>query len=1211
MQKFGAVRAPTRFVGLHSHSGFSTFDGLGYPSDHIDFITSEAQGMDAWALTDHGNANGLSHARVHTAKLKKAGKKYRQLNGVEFYFVPSLEEWAEEYAKHQQAVKDAKNEKQKEKLSKVKAVVDNEDAVDQEGLVVEDEEETKKSKAAKPLWQRYYHLVVVAKNATGLANLFTLVKKSYKYGFYRFPRIDYKMLKEHGEGLVVSTACVGGYASGLVFQEFPELRFDDLNPNLLVGPEAEARVRSISGRLENMVDRFTDAVGRDNFFLELQFNDLTAQHLANSCLISLSEKTGVPLIATADSHIPKPELWQARELYKKLGWIGANLEGQKLPQREEIKALLYPKNAQQMWEEFAAGHEKYDFYHGKEELVRDAIERTHDIAWEKCEDVWIDVKAKLPKFDKPRRSAFQQLVDLCKEAMVNEGLDSKPEYVERLKTELGDIKYLGFENYFLTMHAIFKEAEKETLLGPARGSGGGSLVNYLLRVTQIDPIEHKLIWERFLGRHRVGWPDVDSDAADRDVFINVAKNLFGEEAVIPVSNFNTLQLKSLIKDISKFYGIPFEEVNAMTGPLIDEVMHQAKDDNTEKGLFTLKHEDCMEFSSGYRAFMEKYPEVCDHIVTLFKQNRSIGRHAGGVLIAPPELLEQTMPLISVRGEFQTPWSEGVNFRHLEENGFLKFDFLGLALLRDVQNCIKRILKKDLGRDPSFEEIKAFFDKHLNCRYVKSDDAEVWKHVYHQRRKVGVFQFTAEGARKFCEDSKPNNITELAAITSIFRPGPLKAGVHRQWVEVVNGRAEAKYDHPIIKEVLQETHGFIVFQEDFMILAQKVAGFTPGESDKMRKTLVKKSHDAEAGKVSERDELRKKFLKGALANGFDEKTATNLFDKIEYFAGYGFNKSHAVAYAFDSYYAGWLHTHYEKDWLATILQSESGSPDGLAKTIDEIKQLGYKFAPFDVNFSGDEWVYSEEIQAFVPPLGSVKGIGDNAMKEILKNRPYQSLDDFLFNPDGTWRPSKMNKTCITALCKIEALNSLKEFKEGIVNNHRQVLMILTDENNYELLKKGRRDNSRNTLKRLQETGAQHRDTLDVLIEKYSEELDWNRGEKIASFVDLTSASPADLLFPDEIMEQIKNKGVKSALEIPSGGADIAWFCVTEATEKKTKNGKSFTRLKILDRDNRVGMMRVWGRKDPIEPYTLWLAEVKHDEWGYSATGWKLKQIEFTG
>jgi len=941
-------------------SNFSTFDGLGYPIEHIEFITSEAQGMDSWALTDHGNGSGLAHARVDSQKIIKKGKKFRQLYGVEFYFVPSLTDWARQMEEHQQSIKAAKSSKIAESLAQEPTIIKPPDEDEEAGgHVIENEEETKASKGGKPEWKRYYHLVVIAKNRVGIGNLFALVKKSFKYGFYRFPRIDYKMLKEHGEGLIVSTACVGGTASGLIYKEFPELKFADLSPDLLTGPAAESAFRNIRDRLDNMIDRFTDCVGRDNFFLEMQFNELPAQHLTNRCLLDASIRTGVQLVSTADSHFPSPDKWQARELYKKLGWIGANLEGQKLPAREEMKTLLYPKNASQMWDEFKRGWSQYDFYRGHEELVRDSIERTHDIAWNVCEDAWIDTGAKLPKFDRPEKTAFQQLAELCKDAMIAEGLADKLEYLERIKEELSDVKFMKFENYFLTLYAIFKEAEKETLLGCARGSGGGSLINYLLKITQVDPVEHGLLWSRFLGRHKVSFPDVDSDAADRDVFINVAKRLFGEEAVIPVSNFNTLQLKSLIKDISKFYGIPFEEVNAMTGPLIDEVMSQAKDENTEKGLFTLLHDDCMKYSKGYRDFMEKYPEVREHVATLFKQNRSIGRHAGGVLIAPPELLERTMPLISVRGELQTPWSEGVNFRHLEDNGFLKFDFLGLALMRDVQFCIERILKKSLGRTPEFLEIKEFFDKNLNCRYVKADDQKVWEYIYHQRRKVGIFQFTENSARKFCEDSKPRNITELAAITSIFRPGPLKAGVHNEWVEVVSGRRQAQYDHPVIKEVLEETHGFLVFQESFMLLAQKVAGFSPGESDKMRKTLVKKSLDTADKKGGERAVLREKFVEGAKRlHGLPEKMMHELFDKIEFFSLYGFNKSHSVAYALDSYYAAWLHTHYEKEWLATILQSENSNPDALAKAISEIKTIGYAFSKIDINYSGKEWQYSE-------------------------------------------------------------------------------------------------------------------------------------------------------------------------------------------------------------------------------------------------------------
>ena len=686
--------------------------------------------MDAWALTDHGNGNGHAHARSAALKLQKKGVKYRQLYGVEFYFVPSLAQWRLDYEAHKQSIKDAKTAAEAEKKAKVRTDVDADEVAEEEeagGHVVEDESETKADDyKEKPDWQRRYHLVAVAKNRNGLANIYRLVKASFKDGFYRYPRIDFDLLRKYGSDIVWSTACLGGIFSGTILR----------------GEAYGKTSEQIIAELMNLTDRFTDAAGTENFFLEIQFNKLPKQHTVNKYLIDLSRRTGLKLLATCDSHYPDPSKWQARELYKKLGWMGAKLDTNALPKFEDLKCELYPKNAAQMWEEYKAAYEQYEFYRGSEEEVRDAIERTHDIAWQECEDAWIDTKAKLPQLDEPGNSVFQQLTRLVKEGLEREGLADKPEYVERAKMELADIKFLGHASYFVTMYKIFHRAETRTLLGPGRGSGPSSLVNFLLGITQFDPIQYKLLWGRFLNRQKAGWPDIDSDAGDRDVLIEASRELFGDDAVIPVSNFNTLKLKSLVKDIAKIYNVPFEEVNEMTGPLQDEVMAQARDDDTEKSVFVLKHDDCMKYSPKYAAFMEKYPEVEDHINTLFMQNRSVGRHAGGVLVSDPDELAATMPIISVRGDLQTPWSEGMNFRNLEENGFLKFDFLGLTLLKDVENCIRRLLVKQGNLDPSFADIKAFFDAHLNCRYVKQDDPTVWRHVYHEGRFVGVFQFQA-------------------------------------------------------------------------------------------------------------------------------------------------------------------------------------------------------------------------------------------------------------------------------------------------------------------------------------------------------------------------------------------------------------------------------------------------------------------------------------
>ena len=1164
------IPPPTKFVGLHCHSGFSVYDGLGYPADHIDFVIEN--GMDAWALTDHGNGSGLAHAHKHAEKLRKKGVKYRQIYGCEFYFVPSLKQWRGDY---EQAKIDRAAAKQK-------AIKEEEEG----GHIIENEEETKTFKLSNDEWKRRYHLVITAQNAEGLSNLFTLIKRAYTDGFYRYPRIDFDLLKKYGKGLNVSTACLGGIYSNRIMR----------------GNALKLSDEQIQSELLQLSDRFIDAVGEDNFYLEVQFNRLKQQHLVNHHLLRHHDKTGIPLLATADSHYYSPDKWEARELYKKLGWMGS--DPSPLPEFEDLKCELYPKNATQMWNEFNRHYDEYeDTYKGYEEKIKGAIERSYEIAWEKCEDCWIDTSVKLPDFNTPESSAFQKLGKKVKDALVKEELHKKPEYVARAKAELEDIKYLGFENYFLVMNEVFHMAADHTLFGPARGSGGGSLVNYLLGITQVDPLKYNLLWERFLGRHRTSWPDIDSDAGDRDALINAARELYGDQAVIPVSNFNTLKLKSLVKDIAKFYGIDFAEVNRMTGPLQNDVMSQARDENTEKSVFVLKHSDCMKYSKKYAEFMEKYPKVKDHLEALFMQNRSVGRHAGGVIIGPPEDLEKSMPIIGVRGELQTPWTEGMNFRNLEDNGFIKFDFLGLTLLKDVENCISRILKRETGKTPTFLEIRDWFDKHLNCRYVEQNDEKVWKHVYHQRRKTGVFQFTAEGARRFCEDAKPTTIEELGALTAIYRPGPLRANVHKKYVKDKANADTIEYAHPIIKEILGSTFGHVTFQEQFMLLAQKLGGFTPAESDKLRKTLVKKSLDTIGKKGDEREAARRKFVQGAKEiNGVPESVSQELWERIEFFSVYGFNKSHAIAYALDSYYAAWLHTYYETDWLGTILESENNNPDALAKAISEIKAMGYEVSTPDINESGIAWAWSENKQSFIPPLTAIKGLGKNAVKEIFANRPYKSIDQMLFTEEGKWYHSKLNKTGFAALCKVEALHSLKEMWDGTIKNHRQLHEIIIE--NYNLLKKSRWGM---TIRQAKKKEAP--DFFLQLIDDTIEVEDWNRLEKLQMYQDLCSATRDDLAFPEEMLAKIQASGVKSVLQFDPGEKSIGWFCVIEWIKKTTKNKKTFYRIKITDNENNTGWLRMWGNKpSSMTPYSIWLTQAHNDpNWGASTSVAKVRPL----
>jgi len=714
---------------------------------------------------------------------------------------------------------------------------------------------------------------------------------------------------------------------------------------------------------------------------------------------------------------------------------------------------------------------------------------------------------------------------------------------------------------------------------------------------------------QFVITHNTSWPDIDSDAGDRDELIRAAQELFGNDAVIPVSNFNTLKLKSLVKDASKFFDVPFEEVNAITNTLQEEVMPLARDEDQEKSVFVLKHDDCMKYSPGYRAFMEKYPDVERNINALFMENRSIGRHAGGVLVADPVTLEKTMPIIAARGEIQTPWTEGMNFRNLEDNGFLKFDFLGLTLLKDVENCIRRILITQGTKQPKFADIKEFFDKNLNCRFVKQDDQKVWKHVYHEGRFTSVFQFTADGARKFCLEAKPDSIDELAALTAIYRPGPLKANVHKLYVEAKKNAKNIKYAHPIIEEILGSTFGYVVFQEQFMELARRLAGFSPGESDQLRKTLVKKSLDTLGKKMGEKDEARQKFVEGALKlNGVPKSVTEPLWETIEAFSVYGFNRSHSIAYAIDSYYAAWLHTYYEKEWLATVLQSVTGNPKELAKAITEIKQQGYKLSQVDINYSGEEWTWSNELSAFVPPLTSVKGVGSAAVAEILANRPYKDIYDMLYDNEGEWRHSKMNRSCFESLCLVEGFGSLSDIKNGTIKNHKILHDIIIG--HYDELKKGPSGLTKTQTKKWVKEHGVVRDLIDELTKELFNEQDWTRAEKLSNAYEILSGVNEDIVFPLHIMKKIENANVQKISEIIAGEKSICWFCIQSLEKKQTKNGKTFLTITAIDDTNASAKLRVWGQfKSDPEPFTIWLAEVDKDPaWGCSTNAAKMKKVE---
>lgn len=735
------VRVPKRFVSLHNHTGFSPYDGLGYPNEHFEYCIEN--GLDAHAITEHGQMNSYAHSQLWVEEWNKnnQNKPFKFIPGCEVYFHPDLEQWQrdktlteEARAGRREAKKKLKNQQEKFQTKLVTTLDENDDSESIEmsnALTIENEDETKSNKFFNPI-NRRHHMVVLPKNQKGLLSIFRAVSQGYLKGYYRFPRIDSNILKEacKDDNVVVTSACVGGLVAWSIFQQLQELPFDELSEKLLDDPIFMEKCLNALG---NSYDLMTRSVNPENYFLELQFNRLPAQNLVNRVILEFAKRNGIEkqLTVTCDAHYARPELWRDRELYKKLGYLNyKDYSADALPSsKNELKCELYPKNASQLWNEYLLSKEGTSFY--DDELICNVIESTHDLAHSIIGEVPADRTPKFPneKLTPHDKTPIQHLVELCKNGLVKRGLENKPEYVARLKEELSVIKEMKNADYFISYQKIMELARNVVLCGPGRGSGGGSLVNYVLYITDLDPIKWDLPFARFLSVHRKGAPDIDTDLADRDKVLDQLRNFFGYQNVVPISNFNRFAMKSLVKDLSKFHNVSFEEANEALKTVEQSVRRATMKHGDDKNLFVLTYEDALKHDETFKKFIEKYPQVGESMGTLFKQNRSLGRHAGGVLICDD--LPNKMPLITSKGEPQSPWAEGVNFKHLEYIGnFIKYDLLGLETLRLIERTIELILIKDGGivqleiegtnyRIPISKEIKL-----SDGSYKKADKVEL-------------------------------------------------------------------------------------------------------------------------------------------------------------------------------------------------------------------------------------------------------------------------------------------------------------------------------------------------------------------------------------------------------------------------------------------------------------------------------------------------------
>jgi len=1132
------------FVGLHAHSGVgSPFDGLGYPAEHMDFAFEN--GNDSLALTDHGNMNGLAYQIQHVQEMRKQGKNFKPIFGVEAYFLPSIAKWREELERARQ------DKKAKRQIDTSKS-----------GTTIEDE--STKS-VSKNILNRRRHLILLAQNQTGLNNIFSMVSKSFQSdSFYRFPRMDYKMLEKHSEGVIATSACLGGVYAGNYWDNREE------------GPDA------ILSAMRKTTEKMVSIFG-DRWYGELQWNNVSEQHELNRYIIQMSKENGINLISTADSHYPSPDSWKDRELYKRLGFLGKGKFPDWMPTElpsgvEEIGYEIYPKNGDQMWESYKVYSEKAGVSYD-DDLVRESIERTYQIAHERIDSFMPDNTVRLPSFVVPAgMTADHALVAACVEGMREFGFQDDKEYMDRMKEELYTISDRGFSKYFLTMKAISDKASDIQLTGAGRGSAAGSLVAYALGITQVDPIKYNLLFSRFLRKDAEDYPDIDYDVSDPMELKEALIDEWGSNTVVPISNFNKLQLRSLIKDISKLYDVPFTEVNAVTSKMMAEATPLAKRFHGIKaGVYTPTFEEVMQFSHSLKSFLNKYPNIKTHVEALMGQVRSVSRHAGGVVIG--EDLDKRMPLINSGGVTQTPWGEGQHVRQLEPMGFIKFDILGLSTLKMIEGAVYHILKRHHNvEEPTFEQIKEYYDKNLHPDVISLKDKKVYENIFCKGKWAGIFQFTEKGAQNFCKRVKPKNIIDIAAITSIFRPGPLAANVHEDYVDTKNNAKGIRYGHEVVKEVTKETYGFLIFQEQIALLAHKLGNnISLDEANLLRKLLTKKG----TGKTNEKKKkIHRKFIEGCESKGISNKEAQKLWQKFEYFSGYGFNKSHAISYSVISYQCAWLLNYYPAEWLAAFLDKEPESRK--EKAINLAKTFGFKIEPIHINKSGKVWEISEDGKTLIQPLTSIKGLGEKAIEQILLHRPFNTIEEFLFSEEVIY--SKLNKKAIDVLARAEALNNL------------------VDE---------RFNNLKHFWSAVVENRPKSRKKLAAMIDEYKDIEDFTRDEVIENKINLSGIYPFGLIMSDDIKKRLEYHCV-SPLSEYDPDLMVSWFIPREVIIKKTQKGRYYYIVKTLDINSEMIDIKCWGidpEKDKIYLNRPYMAKLDYQEqWGFSSRygvkNWKL-------
>ena len=832
-----------------------------------------------------------------------------------------------------------------------------------------------------------HHLILLCKNLTGYQNLCKLLSKAYQEGFYYKPRADVELLREFSEGLIATTACLKG----------------EVGYNLFTGQDDRALQAAMKFR----------EIYKDDFYLEIQENGIPEQMIVNEKIIKFAREQSIPLVATNDCHYLTREDAAAQEVLMCIQ-TGKTFEDEKRMKLSTTE--FYLKSPQEMREAF--------------KHVSEACDNTLKIA-DACnlEIRWQDEKGKqiylLPKFEITTKETEEEyFARLSKEGLEErfEGphfkhlitqpkweTEIKPQYLDRLDVEVGLIKQMGFTGYFLIVADFIGWSKENGIpVGPGRGSGAGSIVAYALKITNVDPIPYNLLFERFINPERISMPDFDIDFCQdrRQEVIEYVTKKYGEERVGQIITFGTLSAKAVLRDVSRVFALPYSEADALAKLIPEELGIELQDAiDKEPKLKELEDND------------PKIRRILQISKRLEGLNRHAGIHAAGVIITNEPLVTYCPLFRGAKGEQVVQFDKDFS----EKIGLVKFDFLGLKTLTVISNASK-FIQRDLKPDFDIEDIDM-------------NDASVYEMISNGHT-VGVFQLESSGMQDLCKRIKPGSIDDITAINALYRPGPMGSGMHLEFAEIknkINGKVE-QYPFEEVKPVLKDTYGIIVYQEQVMNIARVVAGYSLGQADMLRRAMGKK-------KAEEMAMHKEIFRKGAIERGFDEVKAIALFDLMEKFAEYGFNKSHAVAYSVIAYQTAFLKRYYPAQFFAALLGTEINNKEKITAYIQEAKDFDIQILPPDVNES--LWLFNVIGDTIRFGLGAVKGVGEGAVEEIVREResngPFKGFVDFCERVSL----KAVNKRVLESLIKVGAFDASEKFNRKTLLDNMEFIVAFAE------------------------------------------------------------------------------------------------------------------------------------------------------------------------